>query len=189
MTSKTHDVIAFSSLLTLSVMYQPNELTILTLFSSIIGNIVGALIPDMDQAGNRLWDLLPAGNFTGRIFRRIFYKHRTLTHSILGAVLIFKLFEWVLPKLFNPDFVDPKMVLWSVMIGYISHLVADSLTEEGLPLFFPIDFNVGFPPVRKMRIVTGKWFENLVVFPAVWIYILWFLFTYQSEVARILRLI
>jgi len=65
MTARTHDVFAFASLITVAAIYPPNSLNLATLFTSLIGNVVGALIPDMDQATNRLWDLLPGGNFVG----------------------------------------------------------------------------------------------------------------------------
>ena len=189
MTARTHDAFAFASLITVAVLRPPESLTVLTLFASVIGNIVGALIPDMDQATNRLWDLLPAGNTFGKVFRRAFFKHRTLSHSIVGAVLIFKFFEWVLPRLFNSEFVDPTIVLWGIMIGYGSHLLADSLTKEGLPLFFPFNLSIGFPPIEALRVTTGKWVENFMIFPAVGIYTVWFVADHQSELAGILGLI
>jgi len=90
MTARTHDAFAFASLVTVAVYYPPESLNLLTLFAAIVGNNIGALMPDMDSAANRLWDLLPAGNFLGRIFKRIFYKHRTLSHSLLGLFIIYK---------------------------------------------------------------------------------------------------
>ncbi len=189
MTARTHDAFAFASLITVAVFNPPEKLSVLTLFAAIIGNIIGALIPDMDQASNRLWDLLPAGNSLGKVFRRVFFKHRTLSHSLLGAVLIYLGLQFALPKLLNPAFVDPQLVLWSMMIGYGSHLLADSFTKEGLPLFFPIDLNIGFPPFEFLRITTGKWIETYIVLPGVGAYIAFFIFIYQEEIAQILRLV
>ncbi|MFC1722306.1 metal-dependent hydrolase [Patescibacteria group bacterium] len=189
MVARTHDAFAFSSLVTLSVIFPPNRLNVLTIFACIIGNIIGSLIPDIDQAGNRLWDLLPAGNLIGKFARKIFYKHRTLTHSLLGAFLVFLLLQTVLPKLFNPVYVDSNLLLWSIMIGYGSHLFSDMLTKEGLPLFFPLNLNIGIPPFEFLRITTGKWVENYVVLPAVSIYLLCFIFVFQSDIANILRLV
>jgi len=131
--------------------------------------------------------MLPAGEKLGKILRRIFYKHRTLTHSIVGVYAIYRLLEWVLLKLLNPVFLDPQIVLASIMIGYISHIIADSLTEEGVPLLFPININFGFPPIKKVRIKTGKWFENLVVYPAIWVYLIWFINANQGKLIKILQ--
>src|SRR3989338_7333367 len=83
MTARTHDAFAFASLLTVAVLFPPASLNLVTLVGGIVANIIGSLIPDMDQASNRLWDLLPAGDHLGKIFRRLFLKHRTLSHSLL----------------------------------------------------------------------------------------------------------
>jgi membrane-bound metal-dependent hydrolase YbcI (DUF457 family) len=58
-------------------------------------------------------------------------------------------------------------VFWSIMAAYASHLVADMFTVEGIPLLFPYQHSFGIPPnpLEGVRIVTGKWFENLVIFP------------------------
>lgn len=189
MTARTHDAFAFASLVTVSAFYQPESLSVLTLFSSLIGNNIGALIPDMDSAGNRLWDLLPAGDQVGKVFRRIFYKHRTLSHSILGFYLIYQLLDFVLPKLLNPASVDPTIVLYSIMIGYLSHLLADCLTREGLPLLFPFKFSFGIPPIKMLRVRTGKKFEKYIVYPGVWVYLLFFINFNQEKLVNILRLV
>ena len=92
MTARTHDAIAFTSLFTIAVYLSPAELNLYTLFAAVIGNMLGGMIPDMDQAGNRLWDMLPAGDTLGKYLRKIFYKHRTVTHSLIGVVLVFLFF-------------------------------------------------------------------------------------------------
>jgi len=143
----------------------------------------------MDQASNRLWDLTPGGDFTSRVFRRLFLGHRTLSHSLLGIYLISSFLFWLLPILLNPVYVDPATVHAAVMIGFISHLIADSFTEEGIPLFFPFLFKVGFPPIRSWRIKTGQWFEKLVVFPGVLLYLFLFVRAYQPQLIGVLRLV
>jgi len=187
MTARTHDAFAFASLITVATFYPPENISILTFFAAVVGNIIGGLIPDMDQASNRLWDLLPLGDTLAKVFRRIFFRHRTLSHSILGMVIIYNIFDWVLPRLLNPVHVDPHIVFISIMIGYASHLLADSLTKDGLPLFFPLPFEIGIPPFRFMRITTGKWVENLLVLPGIGLYLLWFIKTFSSEISRVLH--
>lgn len=189
MTARTHDAFAFASLVTVAAFYPPESLNLITLVGAVVAADVGALIPDLDTAGNRLWDLLPAGRTTGKVLRRIFYKHRTITHSFLGVYLIYNFFDWIFPKFLNPSFVDPQIILISVMIGYLSHLLADSLTEEGLPLLFPLRISFGFPPIKKIRIKTGRWFENFVVYPGVWIYVIWFIHFKKDLFTQILRLV
>lgn len=187
MTARTHDAFAFASLVTVAAYNPPAFLNLPTLFAAIIGNNIGALIPDMDNAGNRLWDLLPAGDLLGKVFRRIFYKHRTLSHSLLGAYIIYRLLAWILPKFLNPSFIDPQIVLAGIMIGYISHLIADSLTKEGLPLFFPLRFEIGFLPIKALRIKTGGWIEKLVIYPGVWVYLVLFIVQNNERLVESLR--
>ncbi len=189
MTARTHDIIAFGALLTAAAYYPPAKLNVSTLVAVLIGNTVGALIPDMDQATNRLWDLLPAGNFVGRIFRKLMLSHRTISHSILGAAILFWLSSAFLPKILNPAYIDTNLVTASLMVGFISHLVADALTKDGIPLLFPIKINFGFPPFAFMRITTGKFVEKFIVFPSVLVYIFWFTATRKEIFVAILRLI
>ena len=148
MTARTHDAIAFASLITVAAFNPPENLTLTTSISAIVANIIGALIPDMDQATNRLWDLLPGGDYLGKIFRRIFLGHRTITHSLLGVYLIYQILNFILPRILNPAYVDIQIILASMMIGYISHLAGDALTKEGLPLLFPLKWHFGIPPFK-----------------------------------------
>jgi len=188
MTARTHDAFAFASLLTIAILYPPETLNLATLMTSLVANIVGTLIPDMDQASNRLWDLLPAGDHVGKIFRRIFLRHRTLSHSLLGAFLIYKVLEWGLPKLLNSNFIDVHIVFLSVMIGYGSHLIADGLTKDGIPLFFPFPLSIGFPPISSLRITTDSWVEKFLVLPCVAGYVVWLFTQNQEKLLQILRL-
>jgi inner membrane protein len=189
MTARTHDLIAFGALLTVSVYYPPAKLNVSTLVAVLIGNTVGALIPDMDQATNRLWDLLPAGNLVGKILRKLMLSHRTISHSILGCAILFWLVSTFLPKILNPTYIDINLVTASLMIGFVSHLLADALTKDGIPLLFPIKINFGFPPFKFLRLTTGKFVEKFVVFPSVLVYIFWFTATRKEVFVALLRLI
>lgn len=187
MIARTHNAVAFASLVTAAAYFPPDHLNLLTLVVGVIGVGIGALIPDMDTSGNYLWELLPQGQKLGGFLRKIFYKHRTITHSLLGFFLVFKFFEWILPKVFNSSFIDPNIIFVSIIIGFISHLLADSFTEEGIPLLFPLKVTFGIPPIKRIRIKTGQWFENLVVFPAIWIYLIWFVNMNKEVILSILR--
>jgi len=187
MTSRTHDVIAFASLVTIASLYPPKDLGVVTLFASLVGNVVGALAPDMDQAGNRLWDMLPAGNTVGKLLRKVFYKHRTLSHSILGLLIFYKITEFILPMFFNSTFVNIHLLHVSLLIGYVSHLVADAFTKEGIPLLFPLNINFGFPPLEFLRITTGKWIEKYIVFPGVGLYLVWFVINHQANLIQLFQ--
>ena len=164
-TAKTHDIGALVAVLAVYQYFGRPVLGWATTITALIASMVGALLPDIDQASNRLWDLLPVGNLIGRVLRRLFLSHRTISHSLLGLVVIYLVADWVIVKLFNPSFVNPTIVLIALMTGYISHILLDALTEDGVPLLFPIKWRFGFPPWRRMRIKTNHWFERWVVLP------------------------
>jgi hypothetical protein len=81
---------------------------------------------------------------------------------------------WLSPQLFNASVIDSWVVMTSFMIGYISHLVIDGFTEEGLPLFFPFMWKFGIPPIKSWRVKTGQWFEKWIVFPSLVLFIIGF---------------
>lgn len=189
MTARTHDIIAFGALVTAAVYLPPKELNISTTFAALVGSVVGALVPDMDQATNRLWDLLPAGNFLGRIFRNLMLQHRTISHSILGGFVFYKLLVFAAPKLLNPGYINIQIVVAAVMIGFISHIAADALTKEGVPLLFPLPFKIGIPPIEALRITTGKFFEKFIVFPGVLAYIAWTIANKKEVLLSLVKLI
>ena len=189
MTGRTHDLISFASLLTVATVSPPAQLNLTTTIGCLMGSVVGALVPDMDQATNRLWDLLPAGNIVGKVFRHLMLEHRTISHSLLGVFIFYKIIQFLIPRLFNPSFVDSGLVIGALMIGIISHLIADSLTKEGIPLFFPFKIKIGFPPIAALRITTGKFVETFIVFPGVLIYVFWLIYTKKEIFLFLLHLI
>ena len=189
MTGRTHDLISFASLLTVTAVYPPTSLNLTTTIAALMGSVVGALVPDMDQATNRLWDLLPAGNIVGRVLRHLMLEHRTISHSILGIYLFYKLNLFLVPKLFNPEYVNAEILIGSLMVGMVSHLFADSLTKDGVPLFFPFKIKVGIPPIRALRITTGKFMENFIVFPGVLVYIFYLIYQRKDVFLSLIHLI
>ena len=189
MTARTHDIISFASLITCAAYFPPKDLNISTTFAALVGSVIGALIPDMDQATNQLWDLLPAGNIIGKILRNLMLEHRSISHSILGAYIFYKILIFVTPKLLNPDYINIQLIVISIMVGFISHMAADMITKEGIPLFFPIPFRIGFPPFETLRITTGKFMEKIVVFPGVLAYIVLIVSNKKEVLLNLVRLI
>ncbi len=186
MTARTHDLFAFTSLTAAAIYFPLQPLNVGTIFVAVIACDIGSLIPDMDQSTNRLWDLAPGGNVVGKFARRLFLGHRSLSHSILGTFLLYKLLLWLTPMLFNQLYINSEIVTFALMIGFISHLFADSLTEEGIPLFFPIKAKFGLPPISRWRIKTGKWFESFVIFPAVLLLLFFLVSQNQSKLIDLL---
>ena len=141
-------------------------MTLATIIAAFIANQLGGIAPDIDQPTAPFWRNLPIGKFFGRFFGRILGGHRFLTHSILGLFIMGFLVHWLLVFI-HPLFpkIDIDIVWWAFMIGMISHLVMDSFTKEGVPWLLPIPIKFGFPPIRRLRITTGKVIENFIIFP------------------------
>ena len=187
MTARTHDAIAFAALIIVAAHNPPENLNLITAGAAVVGNIIGSAIPDMDTAGNKLYKFIPYGNYLGRILRRMFLGHRAFSHSLLGFYVISNIVRFLMFRLLNPAYVDIELVYAAVIIGYISHLVADSITRDGLPLLFPLKWRIGIPPIAAFRMKTGGWIENLVVLPGTAIYIFWFVGRNQEQILQILQ--
>lgn len=130
----------------------------------------GALLPDIDNARSTL------GKKFGIVSKEIQHLagHRTFFHSILGlgffALLGIGLERLVAYSLStrgltpSADFVSAEHVVFiGVMFGSIMHILADALTEGGVPLLWPNRKRFGFPPDRHMRFRTGTWPEHVIV--------------------------
>lgn len=51
------------------------------------------------------------------------------------------------------------------MIGFVSHLVTDAMTRQGIPLLFPLPWDFGIPPFKFLRMKTGGFVELWIVVP------------------------
>lgn len=166
MTGKTHQIIGISCGLTYYLSIANPVYSPATLAAVVVGSHLGALLPDFDQAGSNIWESIPLGRIAGKITDP-FIKHRNVSHSVLGTLIIYLLIGWILS--FFPHYwvIDIYIAQTAIIIAYISHLIADMVTVEGIPLLFPYKKMFGIPPkpFDGLRIVTGKWFENLVLFP------------------------
>jgi inner membrane protein len=141
----------------------------------------GSLVPDIDNARSTL------GQRLGPISKGIqhYAGHRTIFHSLLGlaltAAVIFGLQFGIGAILLYYGLTDaaqklnvglppgqflasgPGLALVGLLVGYFLHLVADSLTEGGVPWLFPSRVRYGFPPDRHWRFKTGTIMEPIVV--------------------------
>jgi inner membrane protein len=166
MTSRTHDLAAFTSL-TLVIHYLPElpQLSLATVAAIIGANFLGGLFPDLDEPTAQFWQRFRAGSIVGRLIAPLLGGHRLISHSLVGLGLTGWLLSHFLTYLGTIILVDMYYVWWAFMIGMVSHLVMDALTKEGIPLLFPIPVKVGFPPLRFLRITTGKLLEKAFIFP------------------------
>lgn len=117
------------------------------IFFSSIGNkvifitvaLIATFIPDIDTKFSKLGKR--------KIFRPIqfFVSHRGIFHSFVFLALISLIFYLLLPIIILP-----------FILGYGLHLLADSLTIQGIRPFYPLKTR------WKGRIRTGRLFETIL---------------------------
>jgi len=188
MTARTHDLAAATVLLLAVLASPPETLRLSTLLLAVFANQLGGIAPDIDQPTAPLWRNLPEGHFVGRVFGKLLGGHRFLSHSLVG----FALFAWLsnlLLHFLHPLMlhVDIGLVWWAFLLGYGSHLIMDTFTKEGVPWLLPLPYRFGFPPVKRLRLTTGKRMETLVLLPALIIFDIWLCISHYDSLVHVLH--
>lgn len=188
MTGRTHDLAAITLLGLVVVVAPIPAVTLGTGLLAVLANQIGGIAPDIDQPTAPLWRNLPIGGLFGKFFGKMLGGHRFLTHSLLGAGLLCILVHLLLVFL-HP--IMPRInidLVWAAFsIGVLSHLVMDSFTKEGVPWLLPIPIKFGFPPLKRLRITTGKWGESLLVFPALVAIDIWLCASHYQHIATLIH--
>ncbi|CAN5339776.1 hypothetical protein BH10PAT1_BH10PAT1_4700 [soil metagenome] len=165
MTGRTHDLAAFTTL-TYFIATQPLiPMSLATGFTALAASMVGGVAPDIDQPTGTLWRKFPTGGIFGKLAHPFLGRHRTISHSLFGLILFGFIFSKILNYAHTFLLVDTHIVWWAFILAYISHLIMDTFTKEGVPWLFPIAIRFGFPPIKAWRITTGKLVESSFVFP------------------------
>lgn len=187
MVARTHDLAAFTALGFVVVSQPAGKVTLATGIVCLVANMIGGIAPDVDQPTAPFWRNLPIGGVVGRYLAKILGGHRFLSHSLAGAAIFGVAFHYLLDIL-HPSFLQLNMDLiwWSFMIGFVSHLIMDSFTEEGIPLLLPIPVKMGIPPIRALRLPTGGIIERFIVFPGL---VILNVYLYYSNYQKILDLL
>lgn len=187
MTGRTHDLAAFTALTYVVATNPLQEISLPTLIVAFSANMIGGLAPDIDQPTGNLWGRIRGGRVVSRLVTPLLGGHRFISHSILGILL----FGFVVSKLldFSSSFVlvDMDVVWWAFMIGFVSHLIIDTFTREGVPWLFPIPIRFGIPPLKFLRLKTGGIVEKSFVFPGFLILNVYMYFIHHSKFLDFLR--
>lgn len=165
MTGRTHDLAGFTALV-YAVSTQPLiQMSFGTAIIAFSANMIGALAPDIDQPTAHLYRRMRGGQIFSRLISPLFGGHRYISHSIIGVIIFGYITSEILKIASSFLVVNQQVVWWAFMIGFVSHLIMDMFTEEGIPLLFPIPIKFGFPPFRFMRIKTAGIVEKSFIFP------------------------
>jgi len=103
----------------------------------------GSVLPEVDKPDSLVGRFFP---FSPWIHER--FGHRGLTHSLLGLALATAFFAPLALWRFE---------LWlALLVGYLSHLVLDMATLEGVPLLWPKTTRCVFPGRDDLRLDQSK---------------------------------
>lgn len=188
MTGRTHDLAAVTALGIIVLAQPPRTVTLVTAILAIFANLIGGIMPDIDQPTAPFWRNLPVGRYFGRVFGALNGGHRFLTHSLLGLALFGFVAHWLL-VFFHPVMskVDIDLVWSAFMIGMVSHLIMDTFTKEGVPWLLPLPIKFGLPPVKSLRVTTDHFVENMLIFPFLLVLNAWLFFANYDKILEILR--
>ncbi|PTX63188.1 inner membrane protein [Melghirimyces profundicolus] len=155
-----------------------SEDQVLTAMSMVVVSSLGAMLPDIDEDGSTLNNLLfrsirfrsAALAIAGAIFVLLaliknlelwvmysglyamavaFIPHRSFTHSFLSLALV----TWI-------TYQAHPLHAWAMAAGYLSHLLADACTSGGIPLFWPWKKRMGLKSLG-VNIRSGDTFDKI----------------------------
>jgi membrane-bound metal-dependent hydrolase YbcI (DUF457 family) len=164
MTSITHQLVALLAAFWFLVAY-PHSVGLAVGIAAVMAVMIGALTPDLDQPAANLWQRMLGGKAVGWVTNFFSGGHRHFTHSVLGIVVIGYLLWLGIHRFFQPQYVEQLLVVWrAFMIGYVSHPVADTFTDRGVPWLWPITISFKVPPgPEELRVTTESFVEVILV--------------------------
>lgn len=134
---RTH--LIFSFLIGLLII---NSFNIQNRIIFIIILLIASALPDIDSYKSKIGKKIKPISF----LINLFFRHRGIFHSVFVLILISLLIMLV-----------SNEIAAAFFIGYLSHLILDSLTPKGVMFFYP------FSKRRtKGFIRTGSLFENIL---------------------------
>lgn len=147
--------ICASAMVATSVFYGSTNHTVayIAMGLTIVGGAIGGLIPDIDHPSSKVGRKVP---LLSKVVNSVF-GHRGFTHTLLAA-LIFTYLLFLLVVLF-PDGLRGYLLpfFMGLSVGYLSHLLLDMLTVQGIPLLFPFTSK----NIRVARLRSGR--DDLLV--------------------------
>lgn len=103
---------------------------------------LGALLPDLDTKKSYISKKWPY--LAKFISKRC--KHRGFTHSLLFLILLNTFLKFIISV--GENNIILICFSYGVFLGYMSHIVLDLFTYEGVDLFFPLGFNIKFSRIK-----------------------------------------
>ena len=163
MVAKTHVVLGLTTLAgtdALTGLVQPHPVNGIPLgpVLGMVAVMLGALAPDIDATKSQIrYELGPAGLAVSTWLKLFGVQHRGLTHyglTTIAVIAVSTLVGWWL------DYPDIGLAFG---LGYLSHVLADSLTIAGTPLLWPLQKRKNFHLLpRRLRLRTRGPVESVL---------------------------
>ncbi|MEO0868307.1 MAG: metal-dependent hydrolase [Cyanobacteria bacterium J06642_11] len=112
---------------------------------------IGGLLPDLDHPESTLGRRL----LLISIPLAAIFGHRGFTHSLLAVTLLLGL---LMAIMMLPSYGYLAWLVAPLIIGYLSHILGDSMTPSGVPLFWPRKRTYSFNLFK-----TWSWQESVFV--------------------------
>lgn len=130
----THLIFAFLfGILSMNYVHPANQVLFIVLV------VFGGTLPDVDSSSSKLGSKVKVVSW--------FFKHRGFFHSLFVLPFI----SLILYFIGFSNFAIP------IIIGYVSHLIADSMTKEGIMFLYPLS-----KAKIKGFIRTGGFLEKII---------------------------
>ena len=133
----------------------PSVLNIVSSLLIISGASLGSIMPDIDKPTSKVGRNIFINPLSKVIHKQ--FGHRTITHSVILSVLFLSILVASSYMYKDIPFYFYSNFTIGFSVGYLSHLLLDALTVEGIPLFYPFSKR----KYRFMKFRTSK-HENLV---------------------------
>lgn len=113
------------------------------------GTLIGSLIPDIDTPRSKIGKKFPVSSH----LIGFFIGHRTLFHSLIIPAFLLIL-TYIVKRMELVPLYPVLFLVGSVDLGYILHIILDSLTKEGVPLLYPFsDRCFGLKLIREGGVI------------------------------------
>lgn len=153
MTGRTHLTIGIATGLALAsgLDAAPRDMGIIVLIA-----IFGSLLPDADHPQSLISGWIPGMGAVS-----LFFRHRGFTHSISFIFTFTVLLAFGFRAALGTDF--PQHLAAALLLGMLSHLIADMLTPFGVPLLLPFSGRAfKLAPGIVLRLIKWTGLESLV---------------------------
>lgn len=122
---------------TLLFMDNPSPTTLISSLLLISGASLGSIMPDIDKSTTKIGKKFLLKPISLYIQKK--YGHRTITHSLIVSLIGLSLLVYSSCMFRGIAYYLYSNLVIGFSIGYMSHLLLDLLTVQGVPLFYPFD--------------------------------------------------